>query len=477
MRTLVMKFGGSAVGTTAALNQLASIVLYERERWQRLLIVVSALDGVTDALIEASHLAQIAQQRGYRRIVANLRRRHLSLAENLTLGPAERQSLLSTIDSLLYDMLDLCESLSEQPQKRQHDAIDAIIGVGERLAARIVAALLKQNGLRSVPLDSTDFIITDNVYGNATPNMELTRERIDTQLLPLLDRGILPVITGFIGATTTGAPTTLGRGGSDYTASILGVCARADEVWLWTDVDGLMSADPLEIPDARSISTLSYAEAAEMAYFGARVLHSRMIGPLREQGVPLRVRNVFLPQAPGTRIQAESGYTTPMLYAVTSIPGIGLSAHSSGSLASITALVDDVFLANSGSHAELMITAQSAQHSFVCFVVPTTAGPDAAHHLTAKLRDLLQTIPQSLAWQVAPVTVVTTIGSRLGAAHDWSAQILQALNGIRLLATGYSTERSGLSVVVEPRDAESALRALHEMVLKSALGNGQAPTP
>lgn len=475
MGTLVMKFGGSAVGTTAALNQLASIVLYEHERWERLLLVVSALDGVTDALIEAASLAQVAQQRGYRRIVANLRRRHLALAENLTLGQSERQALLSTIDSLLYDMLDLCETLSEQPKLRQSDALDSIIGVGERLSARIVAALLRHNGLRCVSLDTTEVVITDNVHGNATPNMMLTRERITSQLLPILDRGILPVITGFIGATATGMPTTLGRGGSDYTASILGVCADADEVWMWTDVDGIMSADPLDIPDARTITQLSYGEAAELAYFGARVLHSRMIGPLREQGVPLRLRNIFLPQAPGTIVKNEHAQADPGLHAVTSVPALGLSAEGSGSLASIAALVDDVFFAHTGNRAEVMIAAQTVEHTFVCFIVPTTAGPDAIHSLVALVQDRLEALPTTLEWHVHPVSVVTAVGAQIDANHEWGAKILQVLSGIRVLATSYSPTHCGMSVVVEPRGAETVLRRIHTLITKNA--SNSAPTP
>ncbi|MEO8396913.1 MAG: aspartate kinase, partial [Chloroflexota bacterium] len=245
MSTLIMKFGGTSVGMTMGLTQLLSIVLYERERWERLILVVSALDGVTDQLIEASHLALLNNRRGYRRIVATLRTRHLALIEYLPLGNTERNALQADIDRLLFDMLDVCQNMPDNlTDSAKPEAIDRIISTGERLAARIVAALLRQNNLRGVAIDATDVIITDDVFGNATPNLPLTRDRIAANVLPLLNRGIIPVITGFIGATPNGKTTTLGRGGSDYTASIVGVCSDAQEVWVWTDVDGMMTADP-----------------------------------------------------------------------------------------------------------------------------------------------------------------------------------------------------------------------------------------
>jgi aspartate kinase len=248
MSTLVMKFGGSSVDDRRA-HQVLSIVLHEHERWERLILVASALEGVTDALIETAHLAQLNNRRGYRRIVATIRTRHMALAEYLPLGPTERSALQADIDRLLFDMLHVCQSLSDTPSDTvAPDKVDAVIGVGERLSARIIAALLRQNALRGVAIDASDLIVTDDVYGNATPEMTLTQERMSAQLLPMLDRRIIPVVTGFVGATRTGKPTTLGRGGSDYTASILAVCTDADEVWIWSSVDGMMSGDPREYP-------------------------------------------------------------------------------------------------------------------------------------------------------------------------------------------------------------------------------------
>lgn len=465
MTTLIMKFGGTSVGMTTGLTQVLSIVLHESERWDRLLLVVSALEGVTDALIEASHLAQLSNRRGYRRIAATLRTRHLAIVEQLPLGPTERSALQADIDRLLFDMLDLCQTLADRSdEKPKPEVIDSIIGVGERLSSRIVAALLRQNSLRGVALDATDLIITDNVYGHATPNIELTRERINQLLAPMLERRIIPVITGFIASTAAGQPTTLGRGGSDYTASILALCTNAEEVWIWTDVDGMMTSDPRQVSDTQVIPLLSYDEVAELAYFGARILHARMIGPLKARHIPLRIRNVFKPQGAGTLVTNQPDDAAPALKAVTSTQGLGLAAPHGGPLHELAALVDEMLFSVSGTHADVTIAAQSSSHSFVCFVISTSAGPDALHNLQVALEERLPALARS-NWTMFPAAVITVIGTRLDSLHSLTAGVLNALNGIRVLAL--SQGRSSLTLVVESHQGENALHRLHQLILNS----------
>ncbi len=465
MSTLVMKFGGTSVGMTTGLSQVLSIVLYEHERWTNLILVVSALEGVTDALIEAAHLAQLNNQRGYRRIVATLRTRHLALIEHLPLGSTEKSALQTDLDRLLYDLLGICQTVAEHHDDAlRPEVADKIVHVGERLAARIVAALLRQNNLRGVAIDATDLIITNNAYGNAIPDLALTRERIATHLLPLLQRGIIPVVTGYISSSVTGKPTTLGRGGSDYTASVLGVGSDAREVWVWTDVDGLMTADPREIDGARVIPTLSYDEAAELAYFGARILHPRMIHPLREQSIPLRVRNVYTPQQPGTLVRDKLAAMSPAIRAVTSIQGLGMSAPHNGSLARLAQVVDSLLSDLTGSHTDVTITSQSSSHSFICFVIPTMAGPDALHSLQVALS---QTEELTAGWSIRPVQVVTVIGTRLGEIHTLTANVLLALEGVPLLALSQAPSHCSVSLVVETQYGETALTRIHNLILKN----------
>ncbi len=470
-----MKFGGSTVGTIAGLTQVLSIVLYEREHWDRILLIVSALDGVTDMLLEAGSLAQMGNRRGYRRIIANLRTRHLALIDHLPLDAAERSALQADIDRLWFDLLDICQALSgESAQPPPPGALDAVTGVGERLSARIVAALLRQNQVRGVAIDATDILVTDDVPGNATPDIEQTRRRIMNHLIPMLERKIIPVITGFIGATINGKPTTLGRGGSDLSASIIGMTVATDEVWLWTDVDGMMSADPNEIDDARVIPVMSYSEAAEMAYFGAHILHPQMIQPLRERGVTLRVRNVFRPQQPGTLINAAR-LTSPPLKAVTSIQGIGFSLDRRGSLRPLLHMIDQTLFAQTHLTGEVIISAQSSEHSFVCIVIPTTAGLDVSHELRLDFEEQLRNQPDLRGWTVEIVAILSVIGEGLGENTQNAARVFAALQDIPILAVSYDRTRCSLSLVVSTANADRALALLHHLVINSEQDNSSAP--
>jgi bifunctional aspartokinase / homoserine dehydrogenase 1 len=471
MRTLTMKFGGSSVSTTSALTQVVSIVLQECERWERLIVVVSALEGVTDALLEAIHLAKLSNRRGYRRIVATIRTRHMALIDQLPLDTNERSALQADIDRLLFDMLDTCQAIADSiVDNVTPDTTDAIIGVGERMASRIIAALLRQNGLRGVAIDTTDIIITDTTFRNARPDMERTSARIQQHLLPMLDRQIVPVITGFIAGTSAGKPTTLGRGGSDYTASILGVCTGSNEVWMWTNVDGMMSTDPRESQDARVIPELSYDEVAELAYFGARILHARMIGPLRTGNIPLRIKNTFKPQQPGTLIHNRAAaHDRPTIKAVTAIQGISLTAFRSGPLTDIANLTNGVFMETIGTQADVTISAQSSSESFICFVVPTSAGPDAIHTIHAALEERLRETPVTAIWDVAQVGIITAIGAELNTQPRVTARILNALDDIRVLALSQGPAHCNLSVVVASQESDEALRRIHQL----AIGDNQ----
>lgn len=464
MGILTMKFGGSTVGTTTALPQVVSIILQEFERWEHLIIVVSALDGVTDALIEASHLAQLGNRRGYRRIVATIRTRHLALVEQLPLKDDERNALKADIDRLLFDMLDVCQTLSEPTSVNLPVAeyVDAIIGVGERLSARIIATLLRHNNIKGVALDAFDLIITDDVFGNANADIERTRERIQSNLMPLLERKLVPVITGFIGSTLSGKPTTLGRGGSDFTASLLAVCTGASEVWIWADVDGMMSADPRELDNAHAIDELSYAEVAELTYFGARILHTRMVAPLKAQHIPLFVKNVFKPQYVGTRIHANAPDFPPQIKAITSSQSIGLVTVQHADLGDLVHTINESLYQTIGVKPDVLMTAQSPNARFLCFIIPTSAGPDALRHITL---DLEKRLDES-QWSLTPVTIITAIGTRLNDSPRLLGDILVALDDIPTLAISQGASHCSLSVVVAPHDTDRALHRIHTIIHK-----------
>lgn len=469
MSTLVMKFGGTVLGTVAALTQVLSIILHEYKRWDRLLLVASALDGVTDMLLEATQLAHLHNQRGYRRIAATLRTRHLALVEHLPLETHEQAALQADIDRLLFEMLDECQTLANShAETLPLEMSDRIVAVGEKLSSRIIAALLRHHGLRGVAVDAGDILVTDNNFGLAYPMMEVTRRRVDQHLLPMLERRIVPVVTGFIGATEDGQTTTIGRGGSDLTASILGVCSDAHEVWVWSNVDGMMSSDPQEVENTRIIEELSYTEVAELAYFGARILHARMIRPLQDHRIPLRVKNVYKPQQPGTLIRHGDHTTKRSIKAVTSIHSIGLSANRSGSLNNIVEFIQATLFEHTGNHADVMITSQSSNHSFLCFVIPNFAGgPEADATIRTLIEQNLVHLQDTVPWHLQPLTTVTIIGDALDYASPIAAQLLAQLNGLRVVGLAQGPAGCSLSLIFNPDEAEEALQRIHAMMLNN----------
>ena len=280
--------------------------------------------------------------------------------------------------------------------------------------------------------------------------LDRTRERIEKNLLPMLTRDIIPVVTGFIGATESGQPTTLGRGGSDYTASILAVCADAVEVWMWTDVDGMMTTDPHEVSSARNIPHLSYEEVAELAYFGARIIHARMVGPLRDHQVSLRVKNIFKPREAGTLIHAEA--PTRWTASKRSLPYRGLASLPITAVpcTEITELIQTLFL-TTGNHAEVMISSQSSMQSFICFLIPTTIGPEALRTTQHNSRCVCMNYPETL-WQVS--ASIRNYSGRdrilISGFGNGSIHALHTLEDIPVRALAQGPSGSSLSIIVDP---------------------------
>lgn len=468
MAILTMKFGGGSLGTAEALSKVLAIIIAESKNWERVIIVVSALEGVTDMLLEAATQARVGDQRGYRRIAATLRARHLAIADQLPFDVPDRVALKAEIDQLLSDLLDQCQKIANT----LHDELlpgmnDAMVAVGERLSARIIAALLRQNHLLGITVDGTELIVTDAVHGNAAPNMSRTADKIKNLLQPMLEREIVPVVTGYIGATEAGATTTLGRGGTDITASVLSALLQADELWIWTDVDGIMTADPRLIPAARVIPRLDYGEAAELAYFGAKILHAKMIAPLSARAIPLRIKNIFRPAQTGTEIRYSPQARQPKIKAVTSIQGLALTRSASGSMAGITRLVGKTLFQTLGMRTEVMIASQSSNKSFLCLVIPTSIGIDGVERLQQALRDKMAEYPEKMPWRIETVALVSAIGADITAEPALLAQVLGKLNEIPLVGLAIGPSRSSVTMAVAQDRSSAALASIHELIVKS----------
>jgi aspartokinase/homoserine dehydrogenase 1 len=298
----VMKFGGTSVGDADPLCRAAAII-DAAQREHPTLAVVSAMSGVTNALVEAARCAADGDLGAGTRLSDWLQCKHSRVAHTLVADENRRRELQSEIKLLASAAGNWCDRLAEG-RRFCPQLADAIYSIGERLAARLLAAALGERGILSVAVDASSVIVTNEAHGAAEPDVALTRARSRLQLLPLLSAGIVPVVTGFIGATAEGAVTTLGRGGSDYSATLLGAALDASEVIIWTDVDGVMTADPRIAPEARTIPHLSYAAAAAIAEAGAKVLHPKTLRPVAARGIPVRVQNSFAPARLGTLITA-----------------------------------------------------------------------------------------------------------------------------------------------------------------------------
>src|SRR5215471_6261073 len=299
----VMKFGGTSVGDASCIGRVIEIIRRASVE-SDVVVVVSAMAGVTNKLISAASRSEAGDYPRAVGILEELQTQHEIASRALISSPCGLDRMQRKTQAVLQQGEDLCRrtSLSRQltPQIR-----DAVSSLGERLSAPLVAEALTEQGIPSEAIEATEILVTDSCFGGAEPLMDLTRDRCESRIQPLLEKGVIPVITGFLGVTVDGELTTLGRGGSDYSATILGAALPAEEVIIWTDVDGVLTSDPRLVPGACTIPAISYREAAELAHFGAKVLHPKTLRPLLHTDIPLWIRNTFSPEKSGTKVTPE----------------------------------------------------------------------------------------------------------------------------------------------------------------------------
>ena len=330
---IVHKFGGTSVGDAGRFAGVADILIGHHGETSgaagcEIVVVLSAMSGVTNQLIAGARAAAEGRDTVYRETKAALLSRHLGVVDALLNHSRERLEVGGLIEDRLHELERLYRSIAVLGELTARGR-DVVASFGEPLSTSILAAVLRERGVRAQAITATQLIVTDDNFGKAKPLMEQTRQRLQQHIKPLVERGVIPVITGYIGATEGGVTTTLGRGGSDFSAAIVGAGLDADEVWIWSDVDGILTADPNIVPQARTLTELSYAEAADLAYFGADVLHPRTIRPVTESGIPLRIVNSFNPTHPGTLIVETPNPDRERLPAIISTTGLSLIAVGS----------------------------------------------------------------------------------------------------------------------------------------------------
>jgi aspartate kinase len=456
-----MKFGGTSVGDADCVRRAAAIVQSAAAQGA-VVVVVSAMSGVTNRLVQAAHDAEAGEQELFAKLVGELRMQHTTALEALVSDPQRRSKIAEVCREILEesDRLLRGTSLIHELTPR---ALDAISGIGERLSALLVAGAICELGLRSVAVSATEVIVTDPHHGRAEPLMTPTRARAEARLRPLLDQGIVPVVTGFIAATPEGIQTTLGRGGSDYSATILGAALGAQETVIWTDVDGVKTADPRLVPEARTLPEISYNEAAELAYFGAKVLHPNTLRPVTAAGVPVWIRNSFSPEKPGTKITAKGMPTGGGVKALTAIRDVTLVTVGGPGIVGLPDVLARSFAATAETRANVFLVSQSSSQNDICFVISSA---DEKRTLTALRNAFAPEIAEQTVEHVSAnpnVAVVAVVGENMRGIPGIAGRTFGALGreGVNIIAIAQGSSEYNISLVVEQNSTQRALAALH----------------
>ena len=466
MATLVMKFGGTSVGSPEAISQAVEIVNLSSQEWHRLVVVVSAMRGVTDMLIQSAERAANGDKASYQSLIGELQARHQVVIDELLSDDGERVELSALIDEYIGELSAYCRSIHVLGEVTPR-GMDTITSLGERMNARVVAAALREDGLNVQAIDATELIVTDTTFQNAIPMKDATRIKIRARLDPLLQEKVVPVVTGFISATETGITTTLGRGGSDYTASILGDCLDASEVWTWTDVDGVMTADPRVVPEARVITELSFNEVSELAYFGAKVLHPKTLRPIIERDIPLWVKNTFNPSFPGTRIVRSPRTIKDKVTAISTIRNLSMITVEGRGMMGVPGIAARTFAAVARQGASVLMISQASSEQSICFVIPTEAADVVIQSVETEMELELARRDIDRVWEQPDIVIVTAVMAGLRHTPGIAGRIFSALGkaDINVIAIAQGSSEYSISIVVAAQDADHAMRQIHREVI------------
>src|SRR5256886_628722 len=448
---VVMKFGASSVEDAAGIRRVSQLV--RRQRRYRPIVVVSALSDVTDQLVSAGKSAAEGQRESAKEILERLRQRHAEVAADL-LSTDQHKSLCSELESAFQLLHSLSDRIATDRQFAPR-VQDHFLGLGEFLSSKLVSAAFLAEGLEAAWVDAKNCIITDAAHTRATPLWEETNEHLKSVLLPLLQAERVPVLGGFVASTRDGIPTTLGRGGSDFSAAIVGAALRAQRIEIWTDVDGVMTTDPDLCPDARLIEKMRFDEAAELAYFGAKVLHPATLLPAMRHDVPVWVRNSRNPECSGTEILAHTSDHI-QVKAISVKRGVAsVDVEPLRWLApELVREVCDVFERH---HYSLDLL--SASRGSLSVLVSTTAALPA---IAEELKGLA-----NVQWKNHQA-LVCLVGEKIRRRPDIASRVFRAISDIdvRMICQGAS-ERN-ISFLVDESKAEEAVQRLHGLFFPPA---------
>ena len=471
-QTLVMKFGGTSVGSANALTQANQIIRDAHTKYPRLVVVTSAMSGVTDLLLKSALLAAQGNLDSLPETEFTLRAKHFDAVDALIKNGGLCEETKVGIDTLIQSFVDLCKAIAVLGEASPR-ALDAVASLGERMSVRLLAAVAQNAGIQAKAMEATEFIVTNANYQSAHPDFRATAEKAKAVLNPIMNAGIVPIVTGFIGATPEGVITTLGRGGSDYTAAIIGSVLPADEVWIWTDVDGVMTTDPRIAPEAQTLPEISYGEIAELAYYGAKVLHPKTIRPVVEAGIGLRICNTFNPSHPGTRLIAN-GHSNGKAYkpekvikAVTAIRKQRLVTIEGRGMLGVPGVAARAFGAVASTGTSVPLITQASSEQSICFAVPSDAAPSVLDALEKAFVHELEDEDIDRVWSTEDVSIITVVGAGMRHTVGVAGRVFSQLgaNGVNVLAIAQGSSEVSISLVVDSADTESAVRSLHRLIV------------
>jgi len=459
---LVMKFGGTSVGSAAAIANTAEILATHAAE-QRVVAIVSAMSGITNTLLAKAEAAAAGDSDGVDAARAALLAPHRAALLELLPANDRRRETEATISALADEASRLLYSVYVLRELSPR-ASDRIVSFGERMSSVLVAAALNERGTPAQAVAADKLIVTDGVFGSAAPLLERTREVASATMAPIFAAGLLPVVTGFFGADERGITTTLGRGGSDYSASILGNALDADEIWIWTDVDGVLTADPRLVPEARSLEAITYAEATELAYFGAKVIHPKTMHPAVERSIPIRIKNTFNPDAPGTLIGPE-GSNGSVAKAISSIAGLAAITVEGRGQIGVSNVTARIFSSLARTSANVyMISQASSQHS-VTFVVGSSELDETLRALGDEFEiDLNRGRVLSIT-AVRDLAIVATVGGGMRGTPGVAGRIFTAMGDadINIVAIAQGSSELNISFVIAAEEVGRAVQILHDV--------------
>ena len=454
-KLVIMKFGGTSLEDATAIQRTAAIVQTRRDRNLQCVVVVSAMAKVTDQLIAASTSAGRGDRTGALAISARLRHRHVDTSRALLDDPrfATLQPILDAEFDSLDDLLRGIAAVGELTPRTS----DLVVSIGERLSSRMVAEAFAQRGLHGAHVDARTCIITDNQHGKAIPQDAAIEACLAEKVLPLIQSGSTPVLGGFIGATADGVTTTLGRGGSDFTAALVGGGLHASAIEIWTDVDGIMTTDPRICPDALRVKTISFEEAAELAYFGAKVLHPATILPAVQKNIPVFVLNSRNPQNEGTRIAAiPQPCTSPFkcIAAKRRLTIIDIVASRMLMTHGYLKAVFDVF-----DKYKCPIDMVSTSEVSISVTVDSNEALPLICAELAKIADVKYEGQKAL---------ICLVGDNIRGFSGMAAQVFTAVQHINIRMISQGASEINMSFMIEESDVEEAVRALHKTFFANA---------